>query len=103
MQYNNISELPKSVRNLPRPAKNLYLKAFNGNWEELADEISDEQSREKSAHDAAWAAVKREYTKDEDSGEWVKIGEYDGKHSRHALRYRRSRSGGSASQERAHA
>lgn len=103
MPYASTSELPKSVRNLPKPAKNIYLKAFNSAWEELAAESPDEQSREKSAHEAAWAAVKREYEKDLDSGEWVKIGEYDGKRSRHAMRHRRSRSSGSASQARAHA
>ena len=35
MPYENTSELPKSVRNLPSRAKTLYMKAYNGCWEDL--------------------------------------------------------------------
>ena len=101
MPYESINELPKSVRNLPSRAKTLYMKAFNSAWEEN-DEMQD-ASREKVSHESAWSAVKIEYEKDEDTGEWVKIGEAEGKHSRHALRHRKSKSGGPASQAKAHA
>jgi cation transport regulator len=85
--YESISELPKSVRNLPRLAKILYLKAFNSAWEEYAGEGED--SREKAAHSAAWAAVREEYEKDEETGEWVRIGDIkSSRRSHHALRHR---------------
>jgi cation transport regulator len=103
MHYESINELPKSVRNLPKQAKNLYLKAANSAWDEQEDQSLDELIREKAAQEAAWAAVKLEYEKDADTGEWVKIGEYTGKRSRHAMKHRRSKSSGSTSQARAHA
>jgi cation transport regulator ChaB len=104
LQYESINDLPKIVRNLPRPAKTLYLKAFNGAWDEFA-EAGSEASREKAAQEAAWSAVKAEYEKDRDTGEWVRIGEVTGSgKSRHSLRHRKSKSGsGVASQSRAHA
>ncbi len=74
MRYENISELPKSVRNLPRQAKTVYMKAFNSAWEEGAGE--EDASCEKAAHEAAWDAVKLEYEKDEETGEWERIGEH---------------------------
>ena len=91
MHYEDVSELPKSVRNLPRHAKTIYLKAFNSAWDECA-ELEDD-SREKAAHERAWDAVKLEYEKDEETGEWVKIGDDSGpKRSRHSLRHKPRRS-----------
>jgi cation transport regulator len=101
MPYESISELPKSVRNLPSRAKTLYMKAFNSAWEE--NDLMQDASREKVSHESAWSAVKLEYEKDKNTSEWVKIGETAGKHSRHALRHRKSKSGGPASQAKAHA
>jgi len=102
LQYESINDLPKIARNLPKPAKNLYLKAFNSAWDEYG-EAENESSREKSAQDAAWSAVKGEYEKDEDSGEWVKIGSEAGSvKSRHSQRHRRNR-GGTTAQQRANA
>jgi cation transport regulator len=102
MPYESIDELPKSVRNLPSRAKSIYLKAFNSACEEC-DESGSDMAREKAAHEAAWAAVKLEYEKDEETGEWVKLGESSGKRSRHVQRQRRKSTGGAASQQRAHA
>jgi cation transport regulator len=101
MPYESISELPKSVRNLPSRAKTIYMKAFNSAWEENYD-IDDETARDKMSHEAAWSAVKAQYEKDEETGEWVKVGDMTGKRSRHVIRHRRSRSGASL-QEKAHA
>ncbi len=101
MSYKSITELPKSVRNLPSRAKTIYMKAFNSTWDECVD-LEDETAREKSSHEAAWSAVKEQYEKDEETGEWIKIDEMVGRRSRHAVRHRRSRSSGSA-QEKAHA
>lgn len=101
MSYRSIEELPKSVRNLPKPAKTIYLKAFNSAWEAYV-EVRSEVMREKAAHEAAWSVVREEYEKEEESGQWVKIGQTTGPgKSRHLQRNRRSRS--AASQSRAHA
>ena len=102
MQYESINDLPKIVRNLPKPAKTLFLKAFNSAWDEYA-RSENEVLREKAAQDAAWSAVKGEYEKDEDTGEWIKIGSETGSgKSRHSIRHRRNR-GSAATQPRAHA
>ena len=102
MPYENINELPKSVRNLPSRAKTIYLKAFNGAWDEYAD-AEDDLAREKGSHEAAWSAVKEQYKKDEETGEWVKIEDAVGRRTRHVARHRRSRSAGTVPQARAHA
>ena len=71
-------------------------------WDEYG-EAESESSREKAAQEAAWSAVKGEYEKDEDTGEWVKIGAETGSgKSRHSLRHRRNR-GSATTQPRAHA
>jgi cation transport regulator len=96
MPYENISELPKSVRNLPNRAKNLYMKAYNGCWED--SESTDDAAREKASHEAAWSAVKEQYEKDD-----VKSDEVAGRRSRHFMRHRKSRSSGAVTQAKAHA
>jgi cation transport regulator len=68
MPYDDISELPESVRdNLPKGAQEIYKSAFNSAWEEYDQD-------EERAHRVAWAAVKNSYEKDEESGRWVKKG-----------------------------
>lgn len=101
MPYESTSELPKSVRNLPSRAKALYMKAFNSCWEEMDN--SEDAAREKSSHEAAWSAVKEQYEKDDQTGEWVKSDEMSGKRSRHVMRHRKSRPSGAAFQAKAHA
>jgi cation transport regulator len=73
MPYEELDELPKSVRdNLPQHAQEIYMKAFNNAWDEYADpeERRGDASREETAHKVAWAAVKKVYEKDEESGRW---------------------------------
>jgi cation transport regulator len=89
MSYQSVNDLPKSVRNLPKQAKNLYLKAFNAAWEEVSH--GDEMSRDKQAHEAAWIAVKREYEKDEETGEWLKISDRTGRKRSGPLQRQRRR------------
>ncbi|MDM7934055.1 MAG: ChaB family protein [Methanothrix sp.] len=101
MPYESISELPKSVMNLPSRAKTIYMKAFNSFWEEY--ELEDEAARERASHEAAWSAVKEQYEKDDETGEWVKIGDVIGRRSRHVIRHRKGRSSGTSSQAKAHA
>lgn len=68
MPYKRKADLPESVRNaLPAHAEDIYKEAFNSAW----DEYGHDESR---AHRVAWAAVKREYHKDERTGKWVRGG-----------------------------
>ncbi len=73
MPYDNLEELPDSVKNsLPEHAQEIYRAAFNNAWEEYADpekRRSAEDSREEAAHKVAWGAVKKQYEKDGDR--WV--------------------------------
>lgn len=74
MPYNKRSELPDQVRdNLPAHAQDIYKEAYNSAWEQYEDpdERRDDASREEVAHRVAWAAVKRDYHKDDD-GNWRK-------------------------------
>jgi cation transport regulator len=75
MPYDRNSELPESVRNaLPEHAQDIYRGAFNSAWDRYDDpeKRRDDQSREQTAHQIAWAAVKKQYEKDPDSSEWQK-------------------------------
>ena len=63
MPYDNLSDLPVSVRNnLPRHAQEIYRAAYNS-----AEEQYGEESR---AHRVAWSAVENKYEKN-DKGNWV--------------------------------
>lgn len=64
MPYQHIADLPDSVRkHLPKHGQEIYQAAFNNAW----DEYNHDEER---AHRVAWAAVKHEYVKDEQSGDW---------------------------------
>lgn len=72
MPYDNINELPDSVRdNLPKHAQEIYQEAFNSAWDQYADpdDRRGDASREETAHRVAWSAVKNEYEQDS-SGNW---------------------------------
>lgn len=74
MPYNRKSELPDSVKdNLPSHAQDIYRKAYNSAWDQYdkPGERRGDASREETAHKVAWAAVKKEYEKNDD-GKWVK-------------------------------
>ncbi len=73
MPYRTIADLPESVRdNVPQHAQEIYLAAFNSAWEQYdqPSERRGDDTREETAHQVAWAAVKRKYQKDEKSGKW---------------------------------
>ncbi len=73
MPYERRKELPESVKGvLPPHAQEIYMKAFNSAWEQYKDpeERRGDDSREETAHQVAWSAVKKEYTKNEETGEW---------------------------------
>lgn len=73
MPYNQINQLPDSVRdNLPKHAQEIYKEAFNNAWDEYKDpnKRRANSSREETAHKIAWAAVKQQYEKKNER--WVK-------------------------------
>jgi len=75
MPYKNVSDLPDSVRdNLPKHAQEIYQAAYNNAWDQYdkPSERRGDSTREETAHSIAWAAVKRDYEKDEESGKWKK-------------------------------
>jgi cation transport regulator len=66
MPYDNLSDLPDSVRNnLPKHAQEIYRAAYNS-----AEEQYGEEER---AHRVAWIAVEQKYEKN-DQGNWVEKG-----------------------------
>ena len=65
MPYNEVTDLPESVRkHLPKHAQEVYRSAFNSAEKQYGDEST--------AHKVAWSAVENKYKKDEDSGDWVR-------------------------------
>ena len=65
MPYSSTGELPDNVKGLPDHAKEIYMKAFNGAF----DQYKDRDNREALAHATAWAAVEKSYEKK--GGRWV--------------------------------
>ena len=73
MPYDKISDLPDQVKDhLPEHGCEIFLAAFNNAWEQYEDpeDRRGGQSREETAYQVAWSAVKEVYEKDE-NGEWV--------------------------------
>lgn len=63
MPYQRNKDLPQDVREvLPSQAETIYRKAFNS--------AHNQYDKEKTAHQVAWSAVKKAYTKR--NGRWVK-------------------------------
>jgi cation transport regulator len=74
MPYQNVSELPDSVKNvLPDHAQDIYKEAFKSAYEQYKDpeDRRDDADREEVSHRVAWAAVKKVYEKGDD-GTWHK-------------------------------
>jgi cation transport regulator len=66
MPYNTLSVLPDSVReHLPMQAREIYLTAFNSDWDEYHDakDRRNTVSREQGAPRVAWGAVKMQREK----------------------------------------
>ena len=59
---------------LPEHAKEIYKEAHNNALEHYKDpkKRRGRASLEEVAHKVAWAAVKKEYEKDEETGQWRK-------------------------------
>ncbi|MFP4345908.1 MAG: putative cation transport regulator ChaB [Anaerolineales bacterium] len=75
MPYDSREDLPEDVQDaLPQHAQEIYREAFNSAWEQYEDpeERRGDESREATAHQVAWSAVKNEYEKNEETGKWEK-------------------------------
>jgi cation transport regulator len=73
MPYNSVSDLPAPVRDhLPKHAQEIYKEAFNSAYDQYdtPGERRGDDTREETAHQVAWAAVKRKYEKNEKTGDW---------------------------------
>lgn len=75
MPYKTNDELPSPVKHVlcETHALDIYRKAFNAAWDEYKDpenRRSPKETREEVSHKVAWAAIKKQYTKDESSGCW---------------------------------
>jgi cation transport regulator len=69
MPYKSTADLPDSVRdNLPKHAQEIYQEAFNSAFDEYKERGAE--GREVTAHKVAWAAVKKKYQKNEQTGKW---------------------------------
>jgi cation transport regulator len=67
--------LPESVQNvLPKHAQKIYQEAHDNALEQYKDpkKRRGDASLEETAHKVAWAAVKKEYEKNEETGKWKK-------------------------------
>lgn len=74
MPYDRNDDLPESVTgNLPSHAQTIYRKAYNSAWEQYdsPEKRRGDSSREETAHQVAWSAVKKDYKKNDD-GKWVR-------------------------------
>jgi cation transport regulator len=73
MPYQKTSELPEAVRDhLPAHAQDIFLNVYNNAWNEYTDPSKRQggESQEQAAFRVAWAAVKRESQKNEQTGQW---------------------------------
>jgi cation transport regulator len=73
MPYQETAELPAGIRrNLPQHAQEIFLAAYNNAWEEYQDpeKRRGQATQEEVARRVAWAAVKKEYEKDPETGKW---------------------------------
>lgn len=75
MPYSSNKNLPKQVANvLPEAAQEIYRKAYNNALKQYKDpeKRRGNEDKETTASKVAWAAVKNEYEKDENTGKWHK-------------------------------
>jgi cation transport regulator len=73
MPFKTIQDLPPQVRqNIPQHAEEIFLGAFNSAWDQYdtPEERRSGAGREEVAFKVAWAAVKKKYRKNEQTGKW---------------------------------
>lgn len=79
-RYETVEDIPETLgESLPEQAKQIYLEAYQENWDKLDEEdvekTGGEMDRSSISHRNAMHAVYEVYVHDEDSGEWRKRGE----------------------------
>jgi cation transport regulator len=75
MRYENKSDLPPTIRDvLPERAQELYLAAYQRAWDAY-EQGQGYLSRDVMAHQQGWTAMRHEYTQDQGTGEWYRIGQ----------------------------
>jgi cation transport regulator len=73
MPYKSTNDLPDNVRGvLPKHAQEIFQEAFNSAYDEYKERGAE--GREETAFRVAWAAVKKKYQKNEDTGKWEPAG-----------------------------
>jgi cation transport regulator len=73
MPYKSINDLPDNVRGvLPKHAQEIFQEAFNSAYDEYKER--GPEGREETAFRVAWAAVKKKFKKNEDTGKWEPAG-----------------------------
>jgi cation transport regulator len=73
MPYESVQALPEQLRrNLPLQAQQIYRDAFNAAWRQQVDFDGDAHpvALEEAVSRSAWAAVRRQYRRDEATGRW---------------------------------
>lgn len=63
-----INNPPDAIKNMPKEAQEIWIKAFNNAWEEY----KDKEEQEALANQTAWSAVKKAGWEKNDDDKWVK-------------------------------
>jgi len=71
-KYEKKVDLPETLRKvLPDRAQEVYLEGYRRGWEMYNPDTTDELDQQSSAHRQGWAAVREEFRKNEETGEWI--------------------------------
>jgi cation transport regulator len=73
MPYESVQALPQQLRqHLPLRAQQIYWEAFNDAWGQYQDTMSNQHAAalEEAVSRSAWAAVRRQYRLDRETGRW---------------------------------
>jgi cation transport regulator len=73
IRYEKIEDLPEPLKNaLPKEAQEIYLAAYQENWQDYEIQEGGEMGREGVAHRDAMQTVMQEYRLDQESGKWYR-------------------------------
>jgi cation transport regulator len=73
VRYEKIEDLPEPLKNaLPKDAQEIYLAAYQENWQEYDAEQGGEMGREGVAHRDAMQAVMQKFRLDQENGKWYR-------------------------------
>jgi len=69
MAYQQLSDLPQEVQEMPQDAQQIFMTAYNS--------IEDNSGDQEQARQVAWDTVKRTYAQDE-NGQWYRMPDESG-------------------------